>query len=621
MKRLLLLWLAILATLTSCGKTDSPAPPPVPIQEEKSERGYQQTSKTEEIKMGADVINVKKDINQFLVKASPESNRLEYKYNEILDQIKEGDVLYSSGQHSLEEAYSVKVKKIIREGSRLIIETEPASVSDVFKEFKQKSEFVFNPNGNTEFFDVEAQLNDPTLGEVTNSEASTLRSLELKRIPKDKSKDRGNISFKDGDATISYPLFDKDGNYATKNDQFLLKLKVKRRENPFHSITYSLKDAYFAMIGQMEFEYHIDLTYGFEFKKDATIDITDDLGQKIGITDESSFKSWLNERTIYLMKSKANKKVDPDLAKTLGKIGKKKILLASLPLKLKSPSDLLVEPRLYVFVEMSYSFDGKLWVHFEYKPVIIDYHIELSALTQNVFKVGLSSIRPPSFQNFEINGRLQGEAKAGVKAMLSLDFLPAIRKEGEVTAANYIGLYGELYTKAKVSAEAKISKENISWSGSTLSNDDWTGHFLADLNLGAYFSSGLEVRANLFDYNFEYDKEFTDPISILPTNLHLKSGFIKLDGGTTYKLKDEEGGPAFWAIKTNKVSSSSPEVATAVYDEAKKQMIIHGQSVGQTWLTAEFPKGQWKWAWLRINVSKSKSQVNGNVDISKGEQL
>lgn len=621
MRKLLFLWLSTLVVLTSCQKKAVPDPrfidPPYE-QEERSERAYEKVTPNEEIKMNSNVINVKKDINQFLIKATPESNRIEYRYNAVLDQIKVGDVLYSSGQHSLDEAYAVKVKQIVRQGDKLIVETESTEMNDVFSEFEQKGEFVFNPKGEAELFDVEAQLNDPQLRAFTSTE-HRFRSEKIKIIPKTK---RGSITFKDGDATITYPLIDLDEDYKTKKDQLLLTLKVKRKKNPFHSMTYSAKNAYFAMIGQMEYEYHIDFTYGFEVKADSTINITDNTGKVVGKVLPDKYKSMLSEQAIYLMKTKKKEKIDPKLAHELGRIGKKRILLASLPLKLKSPSDLLIEPRIYIFLEFNGTIDGKIWIHMEYKPVVIDYHIELSALTRNVFKVGLSPIIKPSFQNFELNGKISGEAKVGVKAMLSMDFLPAIREEKKETASNYIGVYGDLYLQERISADAKISKENVSWDSGALSLDDCTGSIMVDINAGAYFSSGLEVRANLFKSKnkFEYNKEFSDPVSILPSDLRIKCGRIFMDGGTTFTLKDKDGEAAFWALP-HTIKSSMPQVASTIYDAVKKEAVIHADREGWTKLSAEFPEGKFRWAWLWVTVRQSKSQVNGTIDISKGEQL
>ena len=134
--------MALLSLFFACRHSNPdqplPAPDDVTDPDERSVRGISINEGGVAIEMPSTSVFVKEDVNQYLVEYNENSGRLVFEANGALDaaDIKVGDVLFSGViEGKAPDGYLVRVTKITKSGSKIMVDTEPASIEEAFTDF------------------------------------------------------------------------------------------------------------------------------------------------------------------------------------------------------------------------------------------------------------------------------------------------------------------------------------------------------------------------------------------------------------------------------------------------------------------------------------------------------
>ena len=130
-----------LVTITSCNQN-----PSVELTEEDTQRGFTQTTDDVVVEMPDEVVYLKDDVNKNLQNYDPDSGTITFSNSDELSRqkVKVGDILYSAERTAkAPDGYSLKVTKVTKNGNSVTLETEPASILEVFNHLEESASMDF----------------------------------------------------------------------------------------------------------------------------------------------------------------------------------------------------------------------------------------------------------------------------------------------------------------------------------------------------------------------------------------------------------------------------------------------------------------------------------------------
>lgn len=586
--RLRLLWrsaltLVVVAMLSACGKKSEPnnptPPPPAPKQytqaDEQSTKGLREITPSDTVIMHSNVVDVQEDINDFLDTAASTDGKLVYHETPALQQVRVGDVLYSSGADKGTRAYAYKVKSIHKVNGKIEYEVEQAQLGEIFEQYSVKTNYDMNPNS-IEFFDIDEQLD----GNVP------LRSFKSDLLK------RAKAELKDGKLKIEYILVDLDDDYEkTTDDQITLGFSSELHMSPidvsFKYFTFSLKS------GLTLDKPTISLSYGMEYYK-----MKDAEGKTRNVAN--FFKESMGWSTAEGAGIKGHRSWTSKIAKMSGK----RIRLYRTSFTSTSPTRLAVDPVFEFYAILSFDVSGKLQVSIEAEPLMLDFTYMQGATVPPLLTMesrGLSGL-----ENVSVLGDAKASLKMGLGVGLVLYF-PALTKGLKRDDQSRLGIYGDiaLGVTGSFSSELKYAPELASPSDPGLSGSVQMG-LEASLDLTGTIEGKLylwKVKESTFE------QEIFKKRLIGPWNCDFS--YIWLNQGDTHKVKLYDAAP-------DAVRVSGEDEFVSGHHKGENY-IFTAQKPGYSVIDLVAPRRRGKYAFF---VSPTRAvQGSSGIEVSPGERL
>jgi Concanavalin A-like lectin/glucanases superfamily len=436
MKKLSNLLLALIIFSCSQKVTDvAPVVKPPVVSPDASVKGFSATTPTSTIQLKPNAFMVKNDINSKLLEKTKTS--ITYQNSTETNAIKEGEVLYSLPTDKATDGYALVVVKKTLQGDKIIFETRPATMEEVF--VKMKDEQIFKPN----FKENKPVFYDPM--DIANrggkvAAGGTLLSLD--RIKK--------FELTESTISIDYIFYDSDGKFNTTSDQILASLKLD------HTLT------------NTTVEYDGDFTISGEHKYSisaaATYEVSTGLTDKFVETVQADFKRQI--------------------------IGKK-IRLFSVPLPINNPAAaFVVQSSLDFYLTLELDAEGKFKAFISYNDFGYKFNYRSGA---NGVKTasGLDN----SKGDIGLEATAKGKFRVGLGTGMVLKF-PAFEydKEG---SSSYIGLFNEYGIGGEINVGGTLTKQNFACTKLSINPEIGTEVFL-EAKLGVYKTLINEQRFSIY---------------------------------------------------------------------------------------------------------------------------
>lgn len=251
--KLIALLILLSVTLVTCKKEGEETKDESTLNTEFSIREDKSNKIGNEYTLYPNAIFVKNDINSNVISLTP--TEIIIKKIPRLDDILEGDILYSLGTEKFPNGYVVKLSNKVVEANVVKYKVKPVGFEEVFKTAKYDNTFVF------------AEPSTAMLFEPFEKRGS-LDFFDPKRIIEGPKLEDNTFIFK-------YVFWDYDKNYEkTKYDQVIATLKVtaldSRMEFDFNGLVLSGKKAIY-INAKPRFTAEISLSYDFSKSADSAI--------------------------------------------------------------------------------------------------------------------------------------------------------------------------------------------------------------------------------------------------------------------------------------------------------------------------------------------------------------
>lgn len=522
-------FVAIVATLilASCSKegkeTPSPTPPTPSTQPDKvSVKGYSHIAQEDTIVMHPNVINVQEDINNQFSSITPEGT-LVYNETSALDKVHVGDILYSSGADAGSHAYARKVVSIEKRGGKVYYQTEQASITEVFKNVDTSQEYQVDFD-KIELYDPQEQIDKLRAAKYGRAYAERMRALEGS-ISHKMDRTSVKIGYKKNQlyAEVKTILWDRDGDIEkTEDDQLVIKATIEPSIPKIHWTTSYLPPALNAKI-VWPMDIPIELSYG--------IFHTEMSKEKKASWAEASVQSTQNlarKMLTYLESNAQNKDLKKAINNSLKDIRGGKLLLCSVPLTSVTPSSLVLDLRLDIFLILDFELGGEVKLSCEINPTIKG-DISFTPIAPYMLPrdVGVES----QFKDVELSGEVEAKAKVGLNLGLGI-YSKAFGKKPisiELEDQSRIGIGVDVYLggdlKAKMSYSLNEEAEDLAYG--TVAG-----------TVGLY--ADCKVDARIFFWSlaepFKGELKINDkPLQIFGP-LSLEGGVVVMQEGETHKI-------------------------------------------------------------------------------------
>lgn len=582
-----LLYVAAVFLLAACHKTgEDPTPQPRPktyAPEDQSVRGRTEQTETTSVAFQPQVIEVRKDIQEASIQ-SPSANEMHFNITPATEQIRVGDVLYSSGIQEGTPCYARKVKRVKKSDGKIVCEVTQASIDEVFQELEQKDSLVFSDTGIVTY-DIESQLNDNTTPSVARTRGSYKRGPVKLKVDWTPDRQKGMRPI----IKLEVILLDRDKNYDTKNDQFACVLGLEFTK--FANQT-SYKNKTLNLTGEVESKAELEFKYGYSKLEEEA--------DQHGLFDEAF---------------KGKKLFGP--SGDLQKMMKKRILLATVPVKKIPAGDLSIGFSVDFYLIIELDLEGKFSLKFEYSPFIISYNASVSLNGLNLDAKVCDPIKP-SLKSVNLKGGIKATGKLGLSSgfVFHLPAFPNPQKEDEKSGA---GLYFDLYYDISAAME-RSNKEDPD----VILNDprrflDFVRYTKAGIGMGVFADLYFEANMYLWIFNIkERYSFFKQPFSVLK-GLEVNMGWLDFREGETMKFTPIY--PNTQMKEEAQISASNNHATLKIKDDG--DLSFSGNSAGETRFVIEYPKAKgMRMDYYWVNVLKNTYSADSTyIQPSKGEQL
>ncbi len=469
--------LSSLMLLASCGKKDEPSPKPTPpsppdkasvyTEEQTSKKGYEHKGEKVEIDLKDNVVFVKKDINDQLV--SDKDNEIVYKDSPYLTKVKQGDILFSSGEEDPSKAYAYKIVGVEKKDGNIHYKVKPAAMAEVFDEYKQT--FDLKPDlAKVKLYDIDAQLEKFRSARVGDKlRANNLFDFDDKGNPKIKLEldDKGRIKFRyeGGVYFFDVVVFDADEDYKTKNDQLRFNFGIGAEEE--RKLQMKFKNRRLTLDGRLRFNTVYELEYGFEHNIEDAI--------KEGAENPPK----ILEKAIGLVK-----KTDEDDI-----IEDERIKIASIPMS----SIGIAQLNFDIYIKVGLGIDGKLKMYAEYGPIYADFNYDrtYTDIYSEFYEINSDEAK---LHDMSVKGDVTVGGKLGV-ALGPVIYTPVFQ-DGKGNMS-YCGILTDIYGHIEAKVSAELKKDELSLSGTDLS-----GSIVTNMSMGFAYEPYIDGRLytwKLFD--------------------------------------------------------------------------------------------------------------------------
>lgn len=394
-------------------------------QTEKSIQGFTSNNTSENIIFQPNAIFVKSDINSQFVSYNTDGTLI-FNNNESLNIIDVGDVIYSLPNSNFPDGYALKILSQTNingrssnnsNSSKISYTTQPASLTEVFKEYSCVSSSVINTNEQPVKFDflTEQQQGDYLLNSTPFGAVSSLvPNFEMKNIldtykTKHFTNPNNNTRLKiitlgSNKTKLEYILYDADNNYGTPNDQVILEMEL---DYELSNTEINLQNTNFSFKGKHKWSSKATIKY--EYENDWTAQ------QKL------EFKNKFN-----------------------GTVVGKKYNILSIPLTLPNVTNLLIKPNLDIFYELQLDLNGNIKIAAGVK----DYEYNFNINNQSQANFTLIN-QGQYFSDIEIASQLNIGMRFGIGVTAELPAFKLFNLNTQ-NKKSYLGIYADFGANSNI---------------------------------------------------------------------------------------------------------------------------------------------------------------------------